>query len=261
MDDPSKLLTYIVPGYLTIWVYRNLRPNKRRSDLELTLWAILWSSLFTFVTSFFYGGLAAWIHSRGVPFLGQQVLARVLLASVTGFVVGGIAGSTLKLLSGQAWFLGFLRWIAEQWGFNALSNFKESRVWNQVMARQPGRAWAIVTLQSGIRYLGYVEQYTLDPNVDQLEMHLTYYSEVIKDQNGADVAVKAEGFSDIWIPASQIVTVQFFDDETQERLSGAGAAPPPAVAAQAEGTAQLGPGSGQDDKSSGPQGISNPGPT
>jgi len=238
MDDPSKLLTLIVPGYLTIWVYRTLRPNRRRSDLELTLWAVLWSSLLTLVTSYAYPPLARWIHSLGIGYLGQGSLARVLLASGIGFILGGALSATLKWLSRQERFKEALRWLAEHWGINLLSNFKESRVWNQVMARPAGRAWALVTLQSGTRYVGQVEQYTLDPNIDQLELHLVTYAQVITDQpSGNDQLVPAEGFSDIWIPASQLSTVQFFDDDAQALL-GEPAEEPAALAVPAD---QVGP--------------------
>lgn len=218
MDDPSKLLTYIVPGYLAYWCYTALRPNKRRSDLELTLWAILWSSLLTLVSGYLYRPLSWLIHSFGVPYIGQESLGRVLVASFLGLLFGGLVGVILRGLGKTKWFLDLLGWVATNWGVNVISSFKESRVWNQVMERPAGMAWALVTLISGTRYVGQVEQYTLDPNVDQLELHLRTYSEVIVDSEGVENVRPVEGFKDLWIPASQIMTVQFFDDIAQVQL-------------------------------------------
>lgn len=169
IENIIGLILYIAPGFLTIEVYHSFYPVRERNNFILSTWSII------------YGvGASAIVRSIDNGLLNNRLKSNVSgtfpSLSFIGvlFFVGILLGILLVLIH-----RGRFR-ISQKWPhFKGIAP-KFGSTWAKI--NQPSNEdWAAVFLDDGAIYLGWIKQYTFDPNVEYQDFILSHAKRV--DEN------------------------------------------------------------------------------
>ena len=155
-----EFILYITPGFLAIEIYRAFYPGKNISQFSQITWSVIY-------------GVVIYIGVRwlDVYFLKQYLNSNsrefpnvffILGLFFTGILVGG--------LRSLAHFIRIKIGVMNK-SFNWLLPDPQS-IWAKI--NQPSnKDWAVVFLDDGVIYLGYIAEYTFDPNADNQDFLLS----------------------------------------------------------------------------------------
>jgi len=162
MEVPFKdvfvLLLYLLPGFLSLQLYRAKYPAKKLSDIEI----IIWSTFHTFSIHLILIGLGVLISKPWLNFLAKKS------AEV------GSAGVFTLLAAGFLWGQVLIFW---HWSRRKLLIFGEPdplNIWFKIAvlaARE--EKWALVRVRQGPIYLGWIKEFSYDPSQENQDFYLS----------------------------------------------------------------------------------------
>ncbi len=151
---------YIIPGFLATSVYRAAYPGKQQSDFAQVAWSVVYGVVIYSAVKWMDARWFSYaLQSNSTEFPKLEFIAVIML---TGVVLGGTAIGlhTLRykvaVLHPRLAFLG--------------PNLQT--VWQEI--NEPSRQdWAVVFLEDGAIYLGWISKFAFDPDAEQQEFLLT----------------------------------------------------------------------------------------
>lgn len=150
-----EFVLYVIPGFLSVEIYRTIYPAKQKSEFAQIGWSILFGVLIV-VT---------------VKWVDKSIFNNQLYSNTQEFP--GIRFTAALLSCGV--FVGFVRVLLHFIRFQLSQRYKLCKdlspdpqsIWAQI--NQPNnKCWAVVFLEDDSIYMGYISRYTFDPdNTDQ----------------------------------------------------------------------------------------------
>lgn len=150
-----EFVLYVIPGFLSVEIYRAIYPAKQKSEFAQIGWSILFG-VFIVVSvkwidkNIFYNQL----YSNTQEFPGIRFTAALL--------IGGIIVGFCRV------FLHYVRFqLSIHYEFCKNMSPDPQSIWAKI--NQPiNKCWAVVFLEDGSIYMGYISKYTFVPdNTDQ----------------------------------------------------------------------------------------------
>lgn len=155
-----EFVLYVIPGFLSVEIYRAVYPAKQKSEFAQVGWSILFS-VFIVVA---------------VKWIDKNVCNNQLYSNIQGFpglrftlalFTGGILVGLFRVL------LHFIRFqLSQRFEFCKNISPDPQSIWAKI--NQPSnKGWAIVFLEDGSIYMGYISKYTFDPDKDDQDFLLS----------------------------------------------------------------------------------------
>lgn len=150
-----EFVLYVIPGFLSVEIYRSIYPAKQKSEFAQIGWSILFGVLIVVSVK--------WIDKK---FFSNQLYSNIQefpgMRFTAALFVGGVIVGIGRVL------LHFIRFQLSQ-RFKLCRNISPDpqSIWAQI--NQPNnKCWAVVFLEDNSIYMGYISKYTFDPdNTDQ----------------------------------------------------------------------------------------------
>jgi hypothetical protein len=160
VEHVAEFLVYAMPGFVALHVYRTVYPVKRLSEFLQAAWSLIYGVVLAGLVrgldeDYFYHRL----HStdEGFPRL-VFIFGLVVAGFAWGFVLVGINKSR-SLLSGR---FQALRFIAPD----------VQSIWAKVNQNR-ATDWAVVYTADGAVYMGWIKEFTYDPDADDNDFLLS----------------------------------------------------------------------------------------
>lgn len=156
--DAFVLLLYLVPGFLATQLYRARYPAKRVSQFEVVVWSVLHS----FIVHLILALLSRMLHSNDLNLLTQNNGSTIEARTIAILVAGG-----------SVWGLVLIgcHWLRIKLPF--LPSPDPLAIWPLVAgAIDKEQLWALARTKQGQLYLGWIEQYSFDPEAEDHEFLL-----------------------------------------------------------------------------------------
>lgn len=170
VEDISTFLLYVAPGFIAIEIYRHFYPSKERPSYVYLAQTVVLGVLVLFIVraiDFAFPELRLHSDTSGVPGTGLA------------FALGVTAVAFGLLWAGQLRFRGWLSKRA-QW-LNWLAAEPDA-IWPYVN-RPAVDDWAVVYLDDGSIYRGWIKRYRFDPDADHQDFLLSNAARVDDDLN------------------------------------------------------------------------------
>ena len=168
-ENLVNYLLYVVPGFISVAIYRSFYPAKKDSDFARLAWSIVYGILIYAVADWliqhFYWSLE--LNPNRFPSVGALGLL-FTLAIIAGYFRVLWQASRFAVVKQCRW-LRFLRPARRT-------------VWAEVNSEEPTE-WAVVKLKDGSRYMGYISNWTFDPDATEHEFILSEARRVDDDFN------------------------------------------------------------------------------
>jgi hypothetical protein len=160
-------LVYVMPGFIALQVFRASYPAKRLSEFLQVTWSLIYGVvLAALVRSADTNLLHGWLQS-GVP--GLPAFGFVIALVLSGLLLGII-------------FIGLHRarfFVATHWSrLEGIAPDPQS-IWAKV--NRPSNDYAVVYLDDGSIYFGWIEDYTFDPDAEDNDFLLADAKRVDED--------------------------------------------------------------------------------
>jgi len=168
IPDIVLFIYYILPGFISIEIYRSIYPAKKTSDFVSIAWSLIYGVAITSIVLLLYTPPNFNISDTSSTNRPPFVLLLLLIGS----------GITVGLF--RAGFRAFRFWIANK--KQVLQKFEPDTqsIWAKI--NRPGNEdWAIVFLTDGTIYRGYIKSYTFDPDASDQDFLLSDASRVKDD--------------------------------------------------------------------------------
>ena len=160
VEHVAEFVVYAMPGFLALQIYRSVYPVKGLSEFLQAAWSIIYGVvLASFVRGLDSAYLGDVLHSadQGFPRLAF-ILALVVAGLAWGFVLVGINKSR-TLLSDKFQTLHFIAPDVQS-------------IWAKVNQSQV-TDWAVVYTDDGAVYMGWIKEFTYDPDADDNDFLLS----------------------------------------------------------------------------------------
>jgi len=168
IPDIVLFIYYVLPGFISIEIYRAIYPAKKRSDFTSIAWSLVFGIAITSVVFLFYNPLG-FKASESLSFSQLPLLLLILL------VGAGIAVGLLRAGIRNVRF-----WIANKMRRLRKLEPDLQSIWAKI--NRPGNDdWAVVFLNDGSIYRGYIKSYTFDPDASDQDFLLSEASRVDED--------------------------------------------------------------------------------
>jgi hypothetical protein len=200
IEHVAEFLVYAMPGFMALHVYRTVYPVKRLSEFLQAAWSLIYGVVLAgLVRGVDEDYLSHALHSadEGFPRL-PFILALVVAGLAWGLVLVGINKLRL-LLSGR---FQALRFIAPD----------VQSIWAKVNQNQ-ATDWAVVYTVDGAVYMGWIKEFTYDPDADDNDFLLSKAKCV--DEN-LDVKYEVDG-QGVYMNTRDVKRIEF--------VKGVGSAP------------------------------------
>lgn len=163
-----EIVLYVLPGFLASEVYRAFYPVRERGQFPQLAWSIAIGVLLTAtivaIDEAWLGGILG-ASKSGFPNLGF-----LLALFGTGLALGGISAGQRRLRFRLSSRHPNLQWLTPD----------PQSIWIHVN-RPANEDWAVVFLQDGAIYLGYIKYYRYDPNQSNQDFLLSFARRVDAD--------------------------------------------------------------------------------
>ena len=160
INNLIEFIVYVVPGFLSIEIYRSAYPAKQKSEFAHIGWSILFGILIVVL----------------IKWTDRSILNNQLFSNQPG--IPGIRYTFALLIGGILIGLGrvglhnFRYYVSRR--FKKLKNIAPDpqSIW-AIVNNKTNRNWAVVYLDDGSIYLGYISKYTFDPDLDNQDFLLS----------------------------------------------------------------------------------------
>jgi len=170
INNIVEFVLYVIPGFLVVEIYRAAYPAKEKSEFQQIGWSILYGLLIVAIVKWIDNNILSnslYSQNNGIP--GLKFTVALLIAGV-------FFGLLLILFYKSRFYLSnkskYLKRIAPD----------PQSIWAKV--NQPtNKDWCIIYLDDGSIYLGYISQFTFDPDKDSQDFLLSDAKRVDEDLN------------------------------------------------------------------------------
>lgn len=160
VEHVAEFILYAMPGFLALQIYRSVYPVKGLSEFLQTAWSLIYGVV-----------LASFVRGLDARYLGQQLHSAdsgfPRLAFIVGLVVAGVIWGSL--LAGFNWMrlvlsgkVSLLRFVAPD----------VQSIWARVNKTQ-ATDWAVIFADDGAIYMGWIKEFTYDPDADDNDFLLS----------------------------------------------------------------------------------------
>jgi hypothetical protein len=160
INNIIEFIVYVIPGFLSIEVYRAAYPIKQKSEFSQIVWSILFGVLIVII----------------IKWSDINILHNQLFSDYSG--IPGIRYSLALLFGGL--FLGLFRIGLHNLRYYLSRKCKKleriapdpQTIWATIN-NKTNKDWSVVYLNDGSIYLGYISKYTFDPDKDNQDFLLS----------------------------------------------------------------------------------------
>jgi hypothetical protein len=194
-NDIISFFLYVIPGFISTEIYRAKYPGKKDSDFSQITWSVVISILLIIVATWIDGCFKWNLFPKNVSFPKFQTIAVLM---VLAFLLAYLRIAKRKLTEKHQWL--------------KLFKVKPLAIWplvNNISVPQ----WACVTLTDGSKYLGWIKEWTYDPN-DTDQDFLLSDAQKIDEKFNTIYEIDGQG---VYLRTSWVVSIEFFKgQESQE---------------------------------------------
>jgi hypothetical protein len=160
VEHVAEFIVYAMPGFMALHIYRGVYPVKGLSEFLQVAWSVIYGvALAALVRALDASYLNNTLHSsdEGFPQIGF-ILALAGSGVLWGFLLAGFNWIRL-FLSGRFHFLQFIAPDVQS-------------IWAKVN-RSQSTDWAVVFAEDGVIYMGWIKEFTYDPDADDNDFLLS----------------------------------------------------------------------------------------
>lgn len=206
LNNLSNVLMFFVPGYIFLLKRKSISSYKKDDDINLIIKSVGISAIIKLISGLLFS--LTWIKFLISSFVSESfiekyydeliILFYTFIAYMLFYLITYIEYNfntyckekLIKLFKGKNNFLHFL--------FNEiLYREKASTVWNHILDNSDNKQIRVYIKNSNIVYMGFIKQYTLDPEEDIKEICLnkfTVVEEIENWENGEDIFKEKDCF-------------------------------------------------------------------
>lgn len=161
-----EIIIFLIPGFISIKIYRAKYPVKKRTNLEKIMWSITNGLFILFIVKLldilFFKYKFKFSRLNLKNFLAEENIVFIILLLSVGIIIGFI-----RILFHKLRF-----YLANK--FNSLSNITPDpqKLW-PVINKKSNEDWAVVFVDDGSTYLGWISDYTYNPDDDNHDFVLS----------------------------------------------------------------------------------------
>ena len=160
IESLAEFVIYLLPGFIAVELFRSRYPVRKRSDFIIISWSIVYgiiiSSLVLKFDSLFFG-----LKNDDSSDISNFRLIAMLFA-------GGLIGGSIRIGINNLGFIIGSRFYR----FQKLIPDSQS-IWAKLNNLKEKEKWALVVLDDGTKYLGYIEYYSYVPDLEDQEFLLS----------------------------------------------------------------------------------------
>ncbi len=200
-NEIIAVLNYLLPGFISAWVYYGLTAHSKPSQFERIIQALIFTIFIQFIVNS--------IHWLSI-LLGENVLIigkwtnNVSLG--TSVIVALILGLMFARFSNNDWIHAILR----DRKFTQETPYPSE--WYGVFAKH--RTYIVLHLKDERRIYGWAEEWPSHPNNGHFSLA---EAEWLKDEGNEDNSIPLEGVDNILIPANEVKFVEFMKLYTEDK--------------------------------------------
>ncbi len=188
-NDIVSFFMYVIPGFISTAIYREKYPGKKQTEFSQLTWSIA-ISIFIFVVSQQLD--LHWLHWNLFP----DNIKFPRIRTIIFLIVFAVIIAVLRIAK---------RELAEKFDCLKFFKIKPLSIWPIINNAAPSE-WAYVTLADGSKYLGWIKEWTYDPNETDQDFLL---AEAQKVDNNLKPIYKIDG-KGIYLRTSWVVCIEFF---------------------------------------------------
>ena len=160
VEHVAEFVVYAMPGFLALHIYRSIYPVKGLSEFLQVAWSIIYGVvLASLVRGLDRKYLDHQLHSADDGFPRRAfILALVVVGLLWGFLLAGFNRTRLYLSEK----IRLLHFVAPD----------VQSIWAKVNQSQ-STDWAVIFADDGAIYLGWIKEFTYDPDADNNEFLLS----------------------------------------------------------------------------------------
>ncbi len=161
-------ILYVLPGFLAIEIFRSAYPGKSKDNFSLITWSIIFGVIIVSFTK--------WIDGKFLNnYLKSNVEGFPSFKYVLTILFGGLIAGFLRI------FIHFIRFkLSLKYNFLKKIAPNHLSIWAKI--NQPdNNNWAVVFLDDGSIYLGYISDYKFDPDSEDQDFLLKDAKRVDED--------------------------------------------------------------------------------
>lgn len=192
VEHIAEFLIYVMPGFLALQLYRSIYPVKRLSEFLQVAWSLIYGVvLASVVRGFDHRFLGNKLHSAddGFPRL-PFILALLVTGIVWGFMLVAVNRSRFYL-SGK---YPALRRVAPD----------VQSIWAKVNQVQ-STDWAVVYCTDGAIYMGWIKEFTYDPDAEENDFLLSRAKRIDENLN---VKYEVDG-QGVYLNTKNVARIEF----------------------------------------------------
>lgn len=192
VEHVAEFIVYAMPGFLALHIYRGVYPVRGLSEFLQVAWSLIYGVvLASFVKGLDAGYLGNRLHSadEGFPRL-SFILGLVVAGLIWGFALVGF--SKLRLLLSDK--ISSLDFVAPD----------VQSIWAKVNRAQ-ATDWAVVFTDDGAIYMGWIEEFTYDPDAEDNDFLLSE-AERLNDDFTSRYKVDGQG---VYLHTKNVKRIEF----------------------------------------------------
>jgi hypothetical protein len=160
VEHIAEFIVYAMPGFLALHIYRSVYPVKGLSEFLQVAWSVIYGvALAAVVRALDANYFNNILHSsdEGFPRIGF-ILVLAGFGMFWGLLLAGFNWTRL-FLSGRSQFLQFIAPDVQS-------------IWAKIN-RSQSTDWAVVFAEDGVIYMGWIKEFTYDPDADDNDFLLS----------------------------------------------------------------------------------------
>lgn len=168
INNIVEFVLYVIPGFLVVEIYRAAYPAKEKSEFQQIGWSILYGLLIVAI----------------VKWLDKNVLANSLFSQTNG--IPGLRFTIALLIAGVIFGLLLILFYKSRFYLSNKTKYLKriapdpQSIWAKVN-QTINKDWCIIYLYDGAIYLGYISQFTFDPDKESQDFLLSDAKRVDED--------------------------------------------------------------------------------
>lgn len=199
VEHIAEFIVYAMPGFVALHIYRNVYPVKRLSEFLQVAWSLIYGVV---LASLVRGWDARYLNGRlhssdsGFPRLAF-ILVLVIAGTVWGFSLVGF--NRLRLLISDRYpSLDFVAPDAQS-------------IWARLNQSQ-ATDWAVVFTDDGAIYMGWIEEFTYDPDAEDNDFLLAQ-AERLNDDFTSRYKVDGQG---VYLHTKNVKRIEFVQGSSED---------------------------------------------
>lgn len=196
----QEVIFFLLPGFLTILLFYYQIPDRRKSDLTVTILSVIASVIITYIAVIIYTGVNT-VFKQSFPTSGIWFdLAKIFLSLVSSIALARFVESDL---------FGIINKKIFQVGM-----YPFGRLWNSFF-KMDSSAVLKVFLQDGTAYIGRLRRSSYDPNDDVQELEL---SDPYSFDRGTGNVVRIDETDRVLILGNAILSIEKIKEKEAKKL-------------------------------------------